>query len=95
MGSTPIIYAQALRPVKRAAKAPFNPQNPAEPDNGYVEPIVYYKITISASPSSAANVASGGEFTGGTKKYVYTSLRDSKYKFSHWTLNGEYYSNRT
>lgn len=95
VGSTPAIYAQIGRPERKVAKAPFNPTNPAEPDNGYVEPIVYYKVKISANPSSVAYVSSGGEFTSGSSKYIYTSQRSSKYKFSHWTLNGEYYSDRT
>ena len=95
VGSTPAIYAQESRTVKKTAKAPFNPENPAEPDNGYVEPIVYYKVTISSNPTSVAYVSSGGEFTSGTSKYVYTSSRNSKYVFSHWTLNGEFYSERT
>ena len=77
------------------ATKPFSPTNPAEPDNGYVEPVVYHKVTISAEPASAANYSSGGEFTSGTSKYISTSSKDSRYKFSHWTLNGEYYSNKT
>ena len=74
--------------------SPFNPPNPAEPDNGYVEPVVYYKVTQRAEPASVADVSSGGEFTNGTKAWIYTSRRDSRYKFSHWTLNGEHYSDK-
>lgn len=92
LGSTPAIYAQANLPERSVAKAPFNPENPAEPDNGYEEPIVYYKVKISSSPASVAYVSSGGEFTSGTRKYISTSSKNSKYVFSHWTLNGEWYS---
>ena len=95
MGGSPNLYAQASQPRGKAAKAPFNPSNPAEPDNGYVEQIVYYKVVISAKPTSAAYVSSGGEYTSGTSKYISTSSKTSKYKFSHWTLNGEYYSSST
>lgn len=95
MGSAPILYAQVAQPEVKVAKAPFNPTNPAEPDNGYVEPIVYYKVTISAKPASVAYVSSGGEYTSGTSKYISSSSKSSNYKFSHWTLNGEYYSHST
>ncbi len=83
-----------LSPLGAEANPPFNPNNPSEPDNGYVEPVVYYKVTQSAQPASAAYVNSGGEFTSGTKVWIDTSVRDSRYKFSYWTLNGEYYSDK-
>lgn len=94
VGSTPAIYAQGSQAKATATQWTFDPENPAEPDNGYEEPIVYYRVTVSASPASAAYVSSGGEFTAGSSKYISTSLRDSRYKFLHWTLNGEYYSDK-
>lgn len=103
LGSAPLIYAQTDSTDRSVAKSSFNPTNPAEPDSGFSdddddedeeeEVIVYYKVTISSNPSSAGTVPRGGEFTSGSSKYVYTSLKNSKYKFSHWTLNGEFYSN--
>lgn len=79
-GSTPALHAQ------------FNPTNPPEPDYEIVEPVKYYTVSISALPASVAYVTSGGSYTSGYSKYIYTSLRNSKYKFSHWTLNGDFYS---
>lgn len=80
VGSTPALHAQ------------FNPTNPPEPDYEIVEPVKYYTVSISALPASVAYVTSGGSYTSGYRKYIYTSLRNSKYKFSHWTLNGDFYS---
>ena len=80
VGSTPALHAQ------------FNPTNPPEPDYEIVEPVKYYTVSISALPASVAYVTSGGSYTSGCGMYIYTSLRNSKYKFSHWTLNGDFYS---
>lgn len=80
VGSTPALHAQ------------FNPTNPPEPDYEIVEPVKYYTVSISALPASVAYVTSGGSYTSGYRKYIYTSLRNSKYKFLHWTLNGDFYS---
>ena len=102
LGSVPLIYAQTTHAERTAAKSSFNPTNPAEPDNGIgdnnedekeEEVIVYYEVTVSSNPSLVGNVPSGGQFTSGSSKYVYTSSKNSKYEFSHWTLNGEFYSN--
>ena len=102
MGSAPLVYAQELCTNKIAAESSFNPTNPAEPDNETgdnnedneeEEVVVYYRVTVSSNPSSVGNVPSGGEFTSGSSKYIYTSSKNSKYEFSHWTLNGEFYSN--
>lgn len=92
LGSTPAIYAQGSQARATTTRSTFDPENPAEPDNGYEEPIVYYKVKISSNPASVAYVSSGGEFTSGTRKFIYTSSKNSKYVFSHWTLNGEWYS---
>ena len=84
LGSTPALYAQ------------FNPTNPPEPDAVKPEEVVtYYTVTISASPATAATVPSGGKFTTGSSKYVYSTRKNSNYRFSHWTLNGEHYSNKS
>ena len=84
LGSTPALYAQ------------FNPTNPPEPDAGKPEEVItYYTVTISASPATAATVPSGGKFTTGSSKYVYSTRKNSNYRFSHWTLNGEYYSDKS
>ena len=81
--STPALYAQ------------FNPTNPPEPDGVKPEEVItYYTVTISANPATAASVPSGGKFTTGSSKYVYSTRKNSNYKFSHWTLNGEYYSDK-
>ena len=92
LGSAPLIYAQTTRTDKATTRSSFNPTNPAEPDVEIEEVIVYYKVKISANPSTVAYVSSGGEFTSGSRKHINTSSRNSKYVFSHWTLNGEYYS---
>ena len=84
LGSTPALYAQ------------FNPTNPPEPDGAKPEEVItYYTVTISANPATAATVPSGGKFTTGSSKYVYSTRKNSSYKFSHWTLNGEKYSERS
>ena len=81
MGSTPALYAQ------------FNPTNPPEPDGAKPEEVItYYTVTISANPATAASVPSGGKFTTGSSKLVYSTRKNSSYKLSHWTLNGEFYS---
>ena len=81
LGSTPALYAQ------------FNPTNPPEPDAGKPEEVItYYTVTISANLATAASVPSGGKFTTGSSKLVYSTRKNSSYKFSHWTLNGEFYS---
>lgn len=84
LGSTPALYAQ------------FNPTNPPEPDGGKPEVVItYYKVTVQANPAAAASVSNGGELTTGSSKYVYTSRKNSNYRFSHWTLNGEKYSEKS
>lgn len=75
-------------------RIPYNPTNPSEPDNGFIEHIVYHKVNISAQPASVASVTSGGEFTSGTRKGINTSPKNTNYKFSHWTLNDEYYTEK-
>ena len=67
--------------------AQFNPTNPPEPQEN-----VYYNITVSASPANAAYTYGTGKYLEGTNHSISYSLRSNSYKFSHWTLNGERYS---
>lgn len=83
LGSTPALHAQ------------FNPTNPPEPDYEVVEPVKYYKVSISAMPASVAYVTSGGSYASGYNKWIYTYNTSSRYKFSHWTLDGEFFSNNS
>ena len=83
LGSTPALYAQ------------FNPTNPPEPDYEIVEPVKYYKVSISTMPASVAYVTSGGSYTSGYNKWIYAYNTSSRYKFSHWTLDGEFFSNNS
>ena len=70
-----------------ALYAQFNPTNPPEPQEN-----VYYNITVSASPANAAYTYGTGKYLEGTNHSISYSLRSNSYKFSHWTLNGERYS---
>ena len=83
LGSTPALYAQ------------YNPTNPPEPDGGKPEEVItYYKVTVTANPSSAAYTSGSGSFRTGEKTFIHTSGKMAKYEFSHWTLNGEFYSDK-
>ena len=73
-----------------ALYAQFNPTNPPEPQEN-----VYYNITVSASPAAAAYTYGTGKYLEGTSSSISYSLRNSNYRFSHWTLNGERYSEST
>ena len=73
-----------------ALYAQFNPTNPPEPQEN-----IYYNVTVSASPASAAYTYGTGKYLEGTSRSISYSLRNSNYKFSHWTLNGERYSDNT
>lgn len=73
-----------------ALYAQYNPTNPPEPEEN-----VYYEVTVSSSHANAAYIYGSGKFTAGTQITVNYSLRNSSYTFSHWTLNGEYYSNNS
>ena len=70
-------------PLARAQED-FDPTNPPEPN-------VYYKVTVSSNPKGI-NVSGGGQFTEGSSTYIYATSSSGDYKFSHWTLNGEFYS---
>ena len=73
-----------------ALYAQFNPTNPPEPQEN-----IYYNITVSASPASAAYTSGAGKYLEGTSCSIRYNLHNSNYKFSHWTLNGERYSDKT
>ena len=67
--------------------AQFNPTNPPEPQENY-----YYNVTVATSPANVAYTYGAGKYLEGTNRNISYSLRNSSYKFSHWTLNGEHYS---
>ena len=73
-----------------ALYAQFNPTNPPEPQEN-----IYYNVTVSASPAAAAYTYGTGKYLEGTNRSISYSLRNSSYRFSHWTLNGERYSDKT
>ena len=70
--------------------AQYNPTNPPEPQEN-----IYYNITVACSPANAAYTSGAGKYLEGTSRSISYSLRNSNYKFSHWTLNGERYSDKT
>ena len=82
----------------------FNPTNPAEPnppakpevvDPEVEVPIVYYDVKVTANPVGAVSSLSGaGRYTEGTKITLGSSVYSSAYKFSHWTKDGEWYSDQ-
>lgn len=77
--STPSLYAQ------------FNPVNPPEPEEN-----IYYNVSVSPSHANAAYTYGSGKYSVGTNVTVRYSMRNSvDYVFSHWTLNGEYYSDKS
>ena len=79
-----------LSPLGVKVGPPFNPTNPPEPQEN-----IYYNVTVSASPASAAYTYGAGKYLEGTSRDISYSLRNNSYKFSHWTLNGERYSDNT
>ena len=82
----------------------FDPENPAEPnppakpevvDPEVEVPIVYYDVKVTANPVGAVSSLSGaGRYTEGTKITLGSSVYSSAYKFSHWTKDGEWYSDQ-
>ncbi|MBR3883344.1 MAG: hypothetical protein IKJ31_01110 [Bacteroidaceae bacterium] len=81
-------------PLGVEANPPFNPTNPIEPSVKEEEvEEVYYNIKVYTKNSSIAYVQnSGGKYKQGERVTLNTVSRKSNYKFSHWTMNGEYYS---
>lgn len=70
--------------------AQFSPVNPPEPNEN-----IYYNVTVASSPANVAYTYGTGKFLEGTSRNVSYSLRNASYKFSHWSLNGEYYSDKS
>lgn len=73
-----------------ALYAQYNPTNPPEPQEN-----IYYNVTVTCNPASVAYTYGAGKYLEGTTKTISYSLRNNSYKFSHWTLNGEHYSDKT
>ena len=73
-----------------ALYAQYNPTNPPEPQEN-----IYYNVTVTCNPASVAYTYGAGKYLEGTSRSISYSLRNSSYKFSHWTLNGERYSDKT
>lgn len=67
--------------------AQFNPTNPPDPQEN-----IYHNITVVSNPAAAAYTYGSGKFLEGSTTTVRYSLRNSNYRFTHWTLNGERYS---
>lgn len=66
--------------------AQFNPTNPSEPNLN-----IYSNVTVSVSPAAAGYTSGAGRFLAGGTRTVSTSAK-ANYVFSHWTLNGELFS---
>ena len=66
----------------RGAAQDLDPANPPEP-------YTRYRLTTTATPYGYTYGA--GSYLSGTAVNVRTSAYSQNYKFSHWTLNGEYY----
>ena len=64
------------------AKAQINPDNPPEP-------YFYYKLTVQADPDNISWNSGNGNYLSGTQVRVNSSLYNSNYKFTGWTLNGD------
>ncbi|MBR5599968.1 MAG: InlB B-repeat-containing protein [Bacteroidaceae bacterium] len=73
-----------------ALYAQYNPVNPPEPEEN-----IYYNITVACSPANVAYTYGAGKYLEGTSRSISYSLRNNNYTFSHWTLNGERYSDKT
>ncbi|MBQ0023222.1 MAG: hypothetical protein KBT29_08290, partial [Prevotellaceae bacterium] len=65
------------------AQEDFDPENPAEP-------LTKYRLTTKATPMGYASGT--GQYLSDTQVWVNTSAYSENYVFSHWTKNGEYYS---
>lgn len=64
----------------------YDPTNPAEP-------YLYSKLTVTAQPTEAVSWLGGaGYYKEGTEVTLYCSPKSSVYTFSHWTKDGEWYS---
>ena len=77
----------SFSPLGVEVNPPFNPTNPPEPQENY-----YYNVTVATNPANVAYTYGAGKYLEGTNRSISYSQRNSSYKFSHWTLNGEHYS---
>ena len=80
----------ALAPLGVEVNPPFNPVNPPEPEEN-----IYYNVTVTANPEAAAYMYGSGKYLKGSTMTVQYSLRNSNYTFLHWTVNGEFYSDKS
>lgn len=73
-----------------ALYAQYNPTNPPEPQEN-----IYYNVSVTANTTAAAYTSGTGKYLQGTKITVKYSLRNSNYTFTHWTVNGEVYPQKS
>lgn len=64
----------------------YNPNNPPDPNTKY-------RVVTSATP--AGNASGSGTYMAGENVTIRTSASSTDYTFSHWTKDGEYYSDET
>lgn len=65
--------------------AQFNPSNPDEP-------MMKYRVILESNPADKAYLSGGGEYTQGTEVLIQQSSWNTSFEFSHWTLNGKFYT---
>lgn len=76
----------ALAVQLQLAAQDYDPTNPAEP-------YLYSKLTVTAQPIEAVSWLGGaGYYKEGTEVTLNSSPKSSIYTFSHWTKDGEWYS---
>jgi uncharacterized repeat protein (TIGR02543 family) len=68
-------------PSTAGAQDGYNPDNPPDP-------MMRYKVTVSAEPAEAGYYSGGGSYVPGTTVSVSTSVRNSDYKFLYWMQDG-------
>ena len=73
-----------------ALYAQYNPTNPPEPEEN-----IYYNVSVTANTEAAAYTSGTGKYLQGTNITVQYSLRNSDYTFTHWTVNGEVYPQKS
>ena len=66
--------------------APFDPENPPEPD-------MRYQVRVSTEPQNIASTLKGGGNYPEGRTITVSATQPTGYTFSHWTLNGNKYSN--
>lgn len=70
--------------------AQFNPQNPPEPLPG----VFFYHVTVASYPHDVAWNSGDGDYNAGQTVWINTSRYNGDFTFTHWTRNGEYYSDQ-